>query len=164
MNAKFVAGLLTVLTSAGATLGLPAFADGENRAVKIFSADIAQKILGTPVKSSQCNNLPDMKTDVGWMSRAFYTPSVSGSGRTAGVMMRSAGSKQATETMFKHSKEIYHGIDVAGIGDSAYRTNKPDQLNVLKGDTWIIISVGKMGVGDPAGQENLAKELLPKLN
>jgi hypothetical protein len=151
---------ITVTTISLLVLGTAAMAD--NRATQILTESMASGVLGCPVQASQDNAFPDTEIGKVWVSNAHYSEK-GGAKRTIGILIRHAGSPEEAQNTFAQSKQLYHGVDVAGIGDKAYRTDKPAQLNVLKGQNWLIINCGPVGGADPGGQEKLAKELLPNL-
>ncbi|HEY9712165.1 MAG TPA: hypothetical protein V6C72_01770, partial [Chroococcales cyanobacterium] len=106
------------------------------------------------------NSMGDTEIGATWVSNANYT---NDSGKVAGLMIRHGTNKEQSQAAFESSKKIFKGAAVAGLGDAAYRTDKPAQLDILKGANWLIITVGTAKEADKAGQETLAKELLPKI-
>ncbi|MEP6811084.1 MAG: hypothetical protein ABI992_12640, partial [Chthoniobacterales bacterium] len=76
---------------------------------------------------------------------------------------RHAPAAADAKTTFESSKAIFHGEDVSGLGDAAYRTKAPAQLNVLKGANWLIISAGTLRAADKALQEKAAREIIAKV-
>jgi len=151
------------LVAVGAAF-LPGAQAGENRASQILTAEIAQNILGVPVEGAAKNAEADTengKTVISFASYSakggeFNAPRVS-------LMLRKAGSSDEAKSIFLSSKTTYKGEEVTGLGDLAYRTAMPAQLNVLKGQTWLIISAGTFKAPDPALQEKAAREILKKL-
>jgi hypothetical protein len=134
-----------------------------NRAGQILTAELAQKILGVPVESSSTNSAD---TEIGqtWVSRISYRAKTGGaSAPSVSLLIRHAASVADAEPIFESSKATFHGEDVAGLGNPAYRTTNPAQLDVLNGANWLIISAGTLQSPDPAAQEKAAREILGKM-
>ena len=140
----------------------PIFAEDAVRAAKILTPELAQSVLGSPVKVSG-SGMPD--TDMGktWVSQIHYSKKEEGAKGQVGLLIRHAPTKEEATSTFESSKANFKGVTVAGLGDRAYRTERPAQLNVLKGSNWLIISAGTFSQPDTAGQEKIAKEILPKI-
>ncbi len=134
-----------------------------NRASEILTADLAQKILGVPVESSSAAT-PDTEMGQTWVSRISYRAKT-GDASAPGVslLIRHAGSAAEAKSIFDSSKATFHGEDVAGLGDAAYRTKTPAQLDVLKGSNWLIITAGTFSNPDRVSQEKAAHEILTKV-
>jgi hypothetical protein len=141
-----------------------AFAEAPNRASQILTPALAKKLLGVDVQASADNTAPDTVNGATWVSQAQYSVK-GGTANTpcVGMLLRHAGSKDEAKQIFQQSKNTFKGTDVAGLGDAAYRTKMPPQLDVLKGSNWLIINCGTFTKPDTAGEENAAKELLPKV-
>jgi len=78
--------------------------------------------------------------------------------------LRKTATVEEAKNTFLSSKKIYNGQDVAGLGDLAYRTAAPAQLNVLKGRDWLIITAGVFPVADVSLQEKAAREILKNIH
>ena len=153
--------LLVILLATGALAGDAT----DNVAAKIFTAEVAQRIFGAPATPGKVNSEADTKSGGAVISRCSY--SVKGDGTTAtsvGLMLRRAGTTEEAKTIFLASKQTYHGEEIGNLGDAAYRTAAPAQLNVLKGRDWIIISAGAFPKADPVLQEKAARETLKNLH
>ena len=151
------------LIAAFALCVVSARAGDTNRAAQILTAELAQKILGVPVESSSTNSAD---TEIGqtWVSRITYRATTGGaSAPSVSLLIRHAASAADATPIFESSKETFHGEDVSGLGDAAYRTKSPAQLDVLKGSNWLIISAGTFNKPDPAIQEKAAREILAKI-
>ena len=136
----------------------------DNIAIKMLTPEIAERILGAPVEAGSQNESADIHNGANVVSRAGYGVKAGGpSSPRIGLLLRRSATAEETKTAFLGSKAIYHGVDVAGLGDAAYRIDKPAQLNVLKGADWVIITAGVFPGADPALQEKTAREILPKL-
>jgi hypothetical protein len=138
-------------------------ADDTNRASKILTAELAQKILGAPVEASG-SGMADTEIGQTWVSRISYRAKTGGaSAPSVSLLIRHASAAADAKTIFESSKATFHGEDVAGLGDAAYRTKSPAQLDILKGTNWLIISAGTFSNPDPAIQEKAAREILAKI-
>ncbi|MDQ2867895.1 MAG: hypothetical protein M3R59_05715 [Verrucomicrobiota bacterium] len=150
-----------ILLSVGA---ISARAGDLNRASKILTAEAAQTILGAPVEADSRNADADTEMGKTWVSKASYSVKSGGaSGIRVSILIRHAPSHEEAQSIFESSKATFHGEDVAGLGDAAYRTKTPAQLNILKGNDWLIITAGTFRDPDPAMQEKLAREILAKM-
>jgi len=155
--------IIGTLVAVSLLLGASALADGVNKASTILTQTLAEKVLGKPVEPSASNKEADTVNGKMWMSRASYSIKDDALSGGAGVLIRHAGSKAEAQGIFNSSKSTFKGVTVPGFGDAAYRTEKPAQLNVLKGSTWLIISCGSFRSADKSGQENIARAILPKI-
>jgi hypothetical protein len=135
-----------------------------NIAAKVLTAEVAERILSAPVEAAKANSEPDIKSGATVVSRCSY--SVKGDSAMTirvSLMLRRAGTPEEAKAIFLASKQTYHGEDIGGLGDAAYRTAAPAQLNVLKGRSWLIISAGLFPKADPSLQEKAAREILKNL-
>jgi hypothetical protein len=138
-------------------------ADDPNRASQILTAELAQKILGTPVESDS-TSLPDTEMGQTWVSRISYHAKNGGaSAPGVSLLIRHAAGATEAQTIFESSKATFHGEDVTDLGNPAYRVKTPAQLNVLKGTNWLIISAGTFKTPDSVAQEKAAREILAKM-
>jgi adenosylmethionine-8-amino-7-oxononanoate aminotransferase len=136
----------------------------DNIAAKVLTSEAAQRVLSAPVEAGKVNSEADMKSGATVISRCSY--SVKGDSAmtiSVSLMLRRAGTTEEAKAIFLSSKQTYHGEDVGGLGDAAYRTAAPAQLNVLKGKSWLIISAGAFPKADPSLQEKAAREILKNL-
>lgn len=141
-----------------------AFAGDLNRAGQMVTADLAQKILGGPVEPGSLNSNGDTEIGKTWVSRVSFAAKAGGSSAISfTVLIRHGDSPEQAKQIFESSKATFKGVDVGGLGDAAYRTQMPGQLDVLKGMNWLIISAGTFKTPDPALQEKVAHEVLPKI-
>lgn len=146
------------LTAASATAG------EVNRASKILTEDVAQKILKAPVLPGTRNNDPDTEMGKIWVSKVSYTTKDdSPDAVQISLLIRHAASREEAQSIFESSKSTFHGEGVAGLGDAAYRVKVLAQLNVLKGTEWLIISAGTPRAADAALQERAAREVLARM-
>jgi hypothetical protein len=136
----------------------------DNLAAKILTPEVAQRILGAPVEAAKVNSEADMKSGATLMSRCSYSLKNDGGTTTSvSLLLRRAATPEEAKAIFLASKQTYHGEDVVNLGDAAYRTAAPAQLDVLKGSSWLIISAGAFPKADPLLQENAAREILKNL-
>lgn len=99
-----------------------------------------------------------------WVSRAsFAEKAESAAGRSVSLLIRHAPSHEEAQSIFESSKATFHGEEVAGLGEAAYRTKVPAQLNILRGNDWLIISAGTLRESDAGAQEKAAREILANL-
>lgn len=139
-------------------------AEATNRASKILTADIAQGALGQAVEPADANKDDDTETGKVWVSNADYQAKPTKPPfRSVHLLIRHANSAAEAKTAFESSKSIYKGITVLGICDACYRTKMPPHLNVLKGPNWLSISCGTFKKPENAGEEKIARAVLPKL-
>jgi hypothetical protein len=140
------------------------WADDGNRASQMLTADLAQKILGSPVEAGSMNGVADTEVGKTWVSRTSYAAKAGGASavRLSLLIRHGDGAEQAKQ-IFESSKNTFKGVDVAGLGDAAYRTQTPAQLNVLRGVNWIIISAGTLREANSSMQEKAAREILAKI-
>jgi hypothetical protein len=138
-------------------------ADDTTRASKILTAELAQKILGAPVEAGG-SGMADTEIGQTWVSRvSYHVKSGAASAPEISLLIRHASAAADAKTIFESSKATFHGEDVSSLGDSAYRTKSPAQLDILKGANWLIISAGTFSNPDPATQEKAAREILAKM-
>jgi hypothetical protein len=138
-------------------------ADDTNRASKILTAELAQKILGAPVEAGG-SGMADTEIGQTWVSRvSYHVKTGAASAPEISLLIRHAPAAADAKTIFESSKATFHGEDVSGLGDAAYRTKSPAQLDILKGANWLIISAGTFNKPDPAIQEKAAREILAKM-
>jgi len=162
LKVSFISMLALLSCAVSSAVLSPLFADDAVRAAKILTPELAQSILGAPVKVSG-SGMSDTEVGKTWVSQIHYAKKDEGAKGQVGLLIRHAATKEEASNTFESSKETFKGVIVAGLGDRAYRTERPAQLNVLKGSNWLIISAGTFSQPDTAGQEKIAKEVLPKI-
>jgi hypothetical protein len=138
----------------------PVHADEASLASTIFTMPMAAAALGTPVTPATVP--PDTAMGATTVSRASYTAQ-DGSHRQIGLLLRRGDSPDQTKDIFESSKSTFKGEDVPGLGDAAYRTKTPAQLDILRGKDWLIINAGTYKEPDPAAQEKAAAAILKAL-
>jgi len=139
-------------------------APADNACVSVLTADVAQRVLGAAVEPGIRNSVTDQTMGTSVISRCSYSLKGVMRGATVSLMLTRAGTADEAKTNFTSSKATYKGQDVAGLGDAAFRTAMPAQLNVLKGRDWLIIAAGTFPKGDAALQQKAAVEILKNLH
>ena len=146
---------ITVLVAASLTEAVT-----DNECARIFTMEMAQQVLGSPVTPGDKNSKADITNGPIVVSQCSYSVAKGEKRLNVGLTLRRAATVDEARNTFLGSKKIYSGQDVAGLGDLAYRTAAPAQLNVLKGRNWLIISAGTFPVADVSLQEKAAREIL----
>ena len=157
LNAVVLAFVVAICANAAET--------ADNVAAKVFTPEIAQKVLGGPVEPAKRNSQADISNGSTVVSQCSYALRTDSDQSTStSLVLRRAGSSEEAKKIFLASKQMYKGEDVASLGEAAYRTAAPAQLNVLQGKTWLIISAGVFPKPDPALQEKAAREILKNIH
>ena len=141
----------------------PLRADDVNRASKILTTELATQILGSEAAGGLRNTYGDTEKGKTWVSTASYSSKAGLDPKTVTLLIRHGTSAAETQKAFEQGREVLKGAPVKDVGDEAYRTETPAQLDVRKGADWLIISAGDLTQPDPALQEKAAQEILAKL-
>jgi len=115
-------------------------------ACSLLTQEEATAILGEPVEKPTDSATGGTVTNCNWMTPSFHA---------VGILVRLASSPTEAETVrteaHRQSKSV-SGVDpedVAGLGESAYWAGgRINQLNVFKGNYWLIITANKGNEGD----------------
>jgi hypothetical protein len=150
---------LTIL----AVAPLSSAAAADNESARIFTLEMAQLVVGSPVVPSDRNSTADIKNGAVIVSQCSYSAQRGEATTSVGLTLRRAATSEEAKSTFLGSKNIYNGQEITALGDMAYRTAAPAQLNVLKGRNWLIISAGVFPRPDPVMQEKAAREILKNL-
>jgi hypothetical protein len=134
-----------------------------NLATTILTPDLAQRIFGAPAQAAKVNSELDTKSGSAVVSRCSYFLNSDTGTTTVSLLLRRAASVEEGKAIFFASKRANHDEEIANLGDAAYRTTAPAQLNVLKGANWLIISAGVFPKPDPVLQERAAHEILKNM-
>jgi hypothetical protein len=142
-------------------------------ACQVFTLQDAKKIIGDTAKKSSGTSAKASTKDIN-VSTCLYGQDSSTMPinkaqnlKTATVLARSpktSTGKQANQDQFGKSKPA--GVqDVSGYGDKAFWNPQVGQLNILKGDSWLILSTGSFTpsshvLGDT---QKMADLIVPKL-
>ncbi len=137
--------------------------DDVNRASKILTPELATQILGSDAAGSLRNTYGDTEKGKTWVSTASYSSKGGLNPKTVTLLIRHGASAAETQKAFEQSREVLKGAALANLGEDAYRTETPAQLNIRKGADWLIIAAGDLTQPDPALQEKAAREILAKL-
>jgi hypothetical protein len=136
----------------------------DNLSAKILAPDLAQQLLGGTIEPAPKNSRADIKVGDTVLSQCSY--SMRGDALTPmslSLLVRRARNAEEAKTIFLASKKTFSGENVGDLGDAAYRTVAPAQLNVLKGRNWLIISAGFFPKPDPSLQMKTAREILKNI-
>jgi hypothetical protein len=80
------------------------------------------------------------------------------------LLIRRATDVKEAKVIFDTSRQTFKGVDVAMQGvDEAFWTDSLQQLNLLKGRDWLMITTGKMGAKTQEQAVQTANLILPKL-
>ena len=132
----------------------------DNESARIFTQEMAQLVLGSPVVPSDRNSTADIKNGPVIVSQCSYSTQSGETTTSVGLTLHRAATPEEAKSGFLSSKNIYKGQEITALGDMAYRITAPAQLNVLKGTDWLIISAGAFPKPDPALQEKAARAIL----
>ncbi|MDQ6809604.1 MAG: hypothetical protein M3Z64_09315 [Verrucomicrobiota bacterium] len=159
-----IGGLWVILLFFISAAKILAAEPADNLAAKTFTLEMAQHLLGGPTEPAKRNSQADIRNGSTVVSQCSY--SVKGDDitpRTISLLLRRAGDAAEAKNIFLSSKRTYNGQDITDLGDGAYRTAAPAQLNVLKSSNWLIISAGAFPKADTALQEKAAREILKNI-
>jgi hypothetical protein len=134
-----------------------------NLATTILTPDLAQRIFGAPAQAAKVNSELDTKSGSAVVSRCSYFLYSNTGTTTVSLLLRRAANVEEGKAIFFASKQTNHDGEIANLGDAAYRTTAPAQLNVLKGANWLIISAGAFPKPDPVLQEKAARDILKNI-
>jgi hypothetical protein len=134
-------------------------------ACRIFTAEDAEKALAVAVKKDVVNSKVKSKDKT---ALACSYSSESGDVKAfqvAAVLFRFARSDEEAKGLFSESRREVRGRPMIIAGADTFWDEKLGQLNVLKGNVWLIVTAG------PAGQQKreseaakkLAETLIPKI-
>ncbi len=126
-------------------------------ACSLLTQEEAAAILGEPVEKPTDSAVGGTVTNCNWMTPSFHM---------VGILVRLASSPAEAETVrqeaLRQSKSL-SGVDpedVAGLGENAYWAGgNINQLNVFKGNYWLIITASK---GKATENLTLAKAVAEK--
>ena len=131
-------------------------------ACSLLTAEEVAAILGEPVEKPTDSATGRTVTNCNWMTPSFHM---------VGILVRLASSPSEAATVrqdaHRQSKSL-SGVDpqdVAGLGESAYWAGGSiNQLNVFKGNYWLIITASKGKAGDNLSlAKAVAQKALPRL-
>ena len=135
-----------------------------NLAGTILTPDVAERIFGALAEAAKVNSQADTKSGEAVVSRcSFSWKNAAGTATIVSLLIRRAPTLEEGKAIFLASKLTQHDEEIANLGDAAYRTAAPAQLNVLKGRNWLVISAGTSPTPDPGLQEKAAREILKNI-
>jgi hypothetical protein len=135
-----------------------------NLASTILTPEAAQRIFGAPAEAAKVNSEADTMSGAAVVSRCSYSlKSNAGTATNVSLLLRRAATLEEGKAIFFASKQTPHDEEISNLGDAAFRTAAPAQLNVLKGRNWLIISAGAFPKADPVLQEKAAREILKQI-
>ena len=156
--ASFLTALLWLGTSCIANADPP-----KNLASSILTQPLAERILNIDVEADSANSQPDTENARTLISHCSYRAKDPGTNAAhIDVVLRQSENADLAKEQFDGAKVVYRGTDVPGMGDAAFRTKLPAQLQVLKGRVWLMVTAGTFKA-DPALEELVAQEVLRRL-
>lgn len=131
-------------------------------ACSLLTQEEAAAILGEPVEKPTDSATGQTVTNCNWMTPSFHM---------VGILVRLASSPAEAETVRLEARRQSKGLsgvdpqDVTGLGESAYWAGGDiNQLNVFKGNYWLIITASKGKANDNlALAKAVAAKALPRL-
>lgn len=149
-------------SSAGSTTAIPTVASFKKACDVLSEADV-QVVLGSGTSKNVSSGSADVVTSERSVTTCSYKNGDGSALKQAIVLLRASAASEA-KAGFNGAKQS-DATSVAGLGEAAYWSPTYSQLNVLKGNTWMIISVGGPGVSDHSEAESktLAERLISKL-
>lgn len=139
------------------------------KACDILTLSNAKQLFGIEnVTTNPEDNTASTETNDIVQSSCTYVAKTGPSGfQTASILVRSATSDAGNSSNSQHfiQKRPVNTQDVTGYGDRAYWNIQLGQLNILKGNTWYIVSLGSPTINQRTlGEtEKLAKVIKDKL-
>jgi hypothetical protein len=135
-----------------------------NLAATILTPEVAQRIFGAPAEAAKVNSEADAKSGAAVVSRCSYSiENGAGTATNISLLLRRAATLEEGKAIFLASNLTHHDEEISDLGDAAFRTTAPAQLNVLKGRNWLIISAGAFPKADPILQVKAAREILKQI-
>ncbi|HEX8099612.1 MAG TPA: hypothetical protein VF660_05350 [Actinomycetota bacterium] len=120
------------------------------------SAIVGENVTGPT--SASTNQYPGLKA-----TSCHY----SASDGTVGFAFGTGPDPTTVRTVFEQSKQSQGGVDVAGLGDSAYFSADQDNLLVIQGTTFLSVGMILSSIQDKTTERDaaiaLAKKVLPQL-
>jgi hypothetical protein len=135
----------------------------KNLASSILTLTLAEQILGADLEPDRVNSQPDINSVRTLISHCAYA--ARSSGRNAphvDLMVHISDNADMAKGQFDGAKAVHAGKDVTGLGDAAFRSSLPGQLNVLKGRVCITITAGTFKANAKM-EEEVASQILGRL-
>lgn len=115
-------------------------------ACSLLTQDEAEEILGEPVEKPTDSALGGKVSNCSWMTPSFDR---------VGILVRRSATAEEAKTVCEQARRQSKSLsgvdpeDVAGLGESAYWAGgNINQLNVFRGNYWLIITASKGEVGE----------------
>jgi len=131
-------------------------------ACTLLTQEEAAAILGEPVEKPTNSNTGGTVSNCNWMTSSFHM---------VGILVRLASSREEAETVRQQAHQQSKSLsgvdpqDITGIGENAYWAGgNINQLNVFKGNYWLIITASKGNTSENlALAKAVAEKALPRL-
>lgn len=139
---------------------------GSIEACAILTPEMAASALGTDVKLSTGPETQVQMKNITVTSCTYSSknPATVRDVVSVSLLIRRATDQAEAKTIFDTSKQTFQGVDVSMQGiDGAYWSASLQQLNLLKGRDWYIITAGKVGTKTQEQAVKVADLILPKL-
>lgn len=135
----------------------------KNLASSVLTLTLAEQILGTELEPDRANSQPDITSVRTLISHCAYAAKRSGKNAPhVDLMVHISETADAAKGQFDGAKAVHAGKEVTGLGDAAFRSSLPGQLNVLKGRVCITITAGTFKA-DATIEEQVANQVLGRL-
>lgn len=141
--------------------------DGPSQACKVFTLNDAKKVLGD--KAVAAKPTPAVTSSSMSVTNCLYTNGVDDptAVETASILVRApknqTGANNNTDAF--DNKHLASVQSVSGYGEAAYWSGQYGQLNVLKNQKWVILSIGPAAPSSHtlSRTQALADVVVPKL-
>jgi hypothetical protein len=135
----------------------PAPAGGTTDCASLVTAADVSTIVGETVtgpSSASSNNIPGLQAS----ACAFVAPD-----GTVGFSFGQGPNAATVQTVFQTTKAAQGGVDVAGVGDSAYFSASTHNLLAIRGTTFVSVGVILSLMTNPAKEQAAAVALAQKV-
>jgi hypothetical protein len=136
----------------------------KNYAAQVLTREIAREILGGSVNASPSNTYSDAVNGKSFVSNASFLLRKDENPPLLGLLIRHEADPKSALAKFTKAKAELKGTPVSGLGVQAFRTAKPQELHLLKGLNYLVITAGPADKPDKIMEEQLAKTVLPEIN
>ncbi|MBX9941439.1 MAG: hypothetical protein K2Y32_19405 [Candidatus Obscuribacterales bacterium] len=135
----------------------------KNYAAQILTRELAREILGGSVNASPSNTYKDAVNGKSFVSNANFLLRKDENPPVLGLLIRHEADAKSALAKFNKAKAELKGAPVSGLGVQAFRTAKPQELHLLKGLNYLVITAGTADKPDKVMEEQLAKAVLPEI-
>lgn len=136
----------------------------KNYAAQVLTRELAREILGGSVNASPSNTYSDAVNGKSFVSNASFLLRKDENPPLLGLLIRHEADAKSALAKFNKAKAELKGAPVSGLGVQAFRTLKPQELHLLKGLNYLVITAGAADKPDKVMEEQLAKAVLPEIN